>query len=72
MITPKDKSKRIDNLLANKFGVHREQAILDEVCVPSPIGCGQAVTKFNDELSAKEYSISGLCQQCQDNVFDAR
>ena len=24
---------------------------------------------FRNELSAKEYHISGLCQKCQDNVF---
>jgi len=24
---------------------------------------------FRDELSKKEYSISGLCQKCQDNIF---
>lgn len=24
---------------------------------------------FRDELSAREYSISGLCQTCQDRVF---
>src|SRR6266487_1160403 len=29
------------------------------------------VTKvaFRDELSSREYSISGLCQDCQDSVF---
>jgi hypothetical protein len=25
--------------------------------------------KFRDELSKKEFEISGLCQQCQDEVF---
>ena len=24
---------------------------------------------FKDELSKKEYSISGLCQDCQDKIF---
>ncbi|MHA2018402.1 MAG: hypothetical protein ACTSXY_09015 [Promethearchaeota archaeon] len=27
------------------------------------------VTEFRDELSLKEFGISGLCQQCQDNFF---
>ena len=27
---------------------------------------------FKDELSKKEYSISGLCQKCQDEIFGAR
>ena len=26
---------------------------------------------FTDELSAKEYKISGLCQACQDKTFGA-
>lgn len=25
--------------------------------------------QFRDELSAKEYYISGMCQECQDSVF---
>ena len=25
--------------------------------------------EFNDELSAKEFSISGMCQSCQDTFF---
>lgn len=25
--------------------------------------------EFKDELSKKEYSINGMCQECQDNTF---
>lgn len=32
--------------------------------------CVEPITKFKDELSATEYQISGLCQKCQDEVFD--
>ena len=31
--------------------------------------CAFPVTEFSDELSEKEYSISGMCQDCQDKVF---
>ena len=33
--------------------------------------CGHEVdtTQFRDELSVKEFHISGLCQNCQDEVF---
>ena len=31
-------------------------------------GDGNAVA-FDDELSRREYGISGLCQKCQDGVF---
>jgi hypothetical protein len=27
--------------------------------------------EFRDELSRKEYSISGLCQECQNRIFDS-
>ncbi|WP_298751950.1 hypothetical protein [uncultured Arcobacter sp.] len=26
-------------------------------------------TDFKDKLSLKEYSISGMCQECQDKIF---
>jgi len=35
--------------------------------------CGRELniaTEFKDELSKKEYKISGLCQECQDKVFN--
>lgn len=32
--------------------------------------CGNEITEFKDELSRKEYSISGICQACQDSVFN--
>lgn len=35
-------------------------------------GCGKVIrteTEFRDNLSRKEYGISGLCQDCQDDVF---
>lgn len=31
--------------------------------------CGEPVSEFRDELSKKEYQISGMCQSCQDEVF---
>ena len=33
--------------------------------------CGNAVdtAKFKDDLSLREYSISGFCQKCQDETF---
>lgn len=32
--------------------------------------CRQPAGLFRDWLSEKEYKISGLCQRCQDEVFD--
>ena len=70
MLIPAIKSPRVNNFLKSRFGVDREQAILDEVCVEAPIGCGKPVTNFRTEADANEYEISGLCQSCQDELFD--
>ena len=34
--------------------------------------CGKEVTEseFKDELSLREFRISGLCQKCQDEFFN--
>ena len=70
MLIPTIKSPYVNNYLKQGFGIDREQAILDEVCVPAPIGCGKPVDYFRTDADAKEYEISGLCQSCQDNLFD--
>lgn len=69
MIAPTDKSKQMQRLLET-FKVNREESILNEVCVNKPVGCGEPVTKFDDEVSSKEYMISGLCQSCQDKMWE--
>lgn len=44
-------------------------ALIDDGKCPE---CGTSVTEadFDDELSRKEFTISGLCQPCQVKVFD--
>lgn len=66
--TPKAKS--INDFLKTQFGVDREQSVAIMKCVHEPIGCGQEVdpTKW-DELTQREYQISGLCKECQDAIF---
>ena len=36
------------------------------------ITCGEDIVEsnFTDDLSRAEYSISGMCQLCQDGIFD--
>ena len=47
----------------------RRTAIASQVCVARYcLGDGTA-TAFRDQLSQKEYNISGLCQTCQDTIF---
>ena len=33
------------------------------------VSCKDTATIFKDELSKREFGISGLCQSCQDKVF---
>ena len=64
---PSQKHPAIASFLDNISG--RSGAITSNVCVRPPIGCGKPISKFKDELSAREYTISGLCQECQDKIW---
>lgn len=55
----------LDSVSVALFGHKRSTAIADKRCA----ACGQFVYSFRDELSRKEYGISGMCQNCQDSVF---
>ena len=61
------KSREMTDFLENMFG--RSTALVNNTCLNPPIGCGKEIKGFRDTLSSKEYSISGLCQDCQDKVF---
>ena len=39
---------------------------LDQCLCPT---CGKEVGEFRDDLSRKEFTISGMCQSCQDSMF---
>ena len=69
MAEPSKKAPALESFLEGTFG--RTTAIRGNKCVPTPIGCGKEVKAedFRDEISLKEYSISGLCQNCQDEIF---
>ena len=66
MLIPTIKAPPIDRHLTEVFGYDREQSILDETCV----SCKEVVTNLPTETYAKEYEISGLCKECQDEVFE--
>ena len=69
MATPAPKSPEIETLLEGFSG--RTTAIEADRCVGEPIGCGQPAGDFRDDLSRKEYTLSGLCQTCQDSLFSS-
>lgn len=60
-----DLQKFINTLSKQIYGRTRSEAQLQQICVD----CGKPATEFRDGLSAKEYTISGFCQQCQDKTF---
>jgi len=70
MTAPSKKSpemeRYIDLYSKKMFGKTRTTAIYNDVCVI----CGGDASRFKDTLSRKEYSISGLCQTCQDKTFE--
>jgi hypothetical protein len=68
MAIPAPKHPGINAMLLNLFGVSRETHIRMDICT----SCGEPATTFRDTLSAKEYTLSGLCQTCQNDVFDCQ
>jgi len=71
MSTPSKKSPQmhefLENLSIKMFkGVSRAVSIAENVCVC----CKGDASTFTDELSIKEFSISGMCQKCQDEIFE--
>lgn len=58
-------TKMLNDLGLAMFGATRTDSIADARC----LFCKQPVGPFRDDLSKKEFTISGLCQACQDSVF---
>ena len=63
----KEIEKYLDKITKTfKFRNTRTQALQKRKCVM----CTKPNFKFKDEISEKEYRISGMCQACQDQFFD--
>ena len=57
----------LDNMTSQKpFQGKRSEIILASLCV----FCTNPNLNFRDQLSQREYKISGMCQACQDNYFN--
>ena len=63
---PSCKSPAIDLMLSNLVGKSREIQIASGLCMT----CKGDAKSFRDALSEKEYTISGMCQICQDQIFN--
>ena len=62
------KSPAIDSLITSIMGRDRQETIRAGLCMT----CNAVdVDKkgFRDDLSSKEYCISGMCQECQDKMW---
>ena len=59
------KDPNYEAVLTEFTGVDRVKSIENMECTT----CDSPNTEFKDELSRKEYTISGMCQNCQDKVF---
>lgn len=69
MAEPAAKAPEVDEALdlfsSACWGRNRSTSIVNDICVI----CGSAAKDFRDALSRKEYTISGMCQRCQDITF---
>ena len=50
-------------------GFHQEVKLIEEGKCPC---CHEVINEndFSDELSKKEFKLSGMCQSCQDDFFE--
>lgn len=72
MSEPLPKSPAMSKMLDTIFGGDRQADIRANRCRPAPLGCGKQIdhaTEWKDEVSRREYAITGLCQKCQDSAF---
>lgn len=63
MAVPSQKAPELEIFLQRNF--NRTTSIQSNTCV----SCNGDASTFKDQLSKKEYTISGLCQKCQDDIF---
>lgn len=62
---PTIKAQGIENALTDMVGKSRQDLMNDKECAT----CDNPNLTFRNDLSAKKYRISTMCQDCQDKVF---
>lgn len=69
MAKPSPKSPEVEahleKISLSLYGRSRLDCIRNDVCVM----CGSRAKEFRDDLSRREFAISGMCQKCQDETF---
>ena len=66
---PSSKNPAIDEFISDITGVDRVATIGKDRCVSCNTSVNKVENDFRDALSLREYSISGLCQTCQDKEW---
>lgn len=59
------KSKEMNDAIKAIFGVDVNASVDSNECAM----CKRPAVNFRDSLSAREFRISGLCQECQDDIW---
>ena len=62
---PSPHNPKNDEFILKLTGFDRVGAIKSDTCAI----CKKEAKVFKDKLSIKEYTITGLCQECQDTLF---
>ena len=66
MVKPMERHPELEAFLEALNGISPKQAVQTGICAV----CKEEANEFTDALSVAEYAISGLCQRCQDEIFD--
>ncbi len=56
----------LDEMSMSMYGRSHSECLAKQICVV----CGGPAVEFDEIYSRREYSISGMCQTCQDNFFE--
>jgi len=66
MATPSRKSDQVNEMVFKLTGIDRVEVIQNDQCA---FKCAEPNFIWRDEKSKKEYTISGMCQSCQNDMF---
>lgn len=64
-IAPSAKHPLMEQAITDIFGTSRHETAAKRQCAT----CNKPATEFRNEISRREYSISQMCQKCQDSIF---
>jgi len=65
MAKSKEMEQFLETFARRVFGESRQVCFRERTCVV----CHGPANSFKNAISEKEFGISGMCQECQDDVF---